>query len=90
MRFRTPATWNDLQRVAFWDACIQQVEALDLAVGGGSDEWWNVFVTSTREGNSVTPAQRDALLAWLDAQPGVCELKAGELVSTEDPHGTPL
>ena len=89
LRFRTPATWQDEQRMAFWDACIRHIEALGLAVGGGTDEWWSVFVTSTDEGNSVTPAQRDALLVWLDAHPHVLDVHAGQLVSTGGPESPP-
>jgi uncharacterized protein YggL (DUF469 family) len=81
LSFRTPDGWDDAERMAFWDACIRHIEHLGLAVGGGTDLWWTVFVTSTREGNSVTPSQREALLAWLQAHPAVLQVLAGELVS---------
>lgn len=80
LSFRTPDGWDDAERTTFWDACIQHIEQLGLAVGGGTELWWTVFVTSTLEGNSVTPSQRAALIAWLRAHPCVLQVEAGELV----------
>lgn len=79
LRFCTPADWSDESQVAFWDACIGQVEALGLAVGGGTGVCWNVFVTGSRNHDSVTPAQRHALVGWLTAHPAVSEIRPGEL-----------
>lgn len=79
LRFCTPGSWSDDEQGAFWRECISRVEALGLAVGGGSGECWDVFVTGLRGRDSVTSAQRQALLDWLAAHPHVSEIRGGEL-----------
>ena len=79
LRFCTPATWTDAEQGAFWDECIRQVEALRLAVGGGTGVCWEVFVTGLHDQDSVSPAQRQALLDWLAVHPAVSEIVAGQL-----------
>lgn len=75
--------------MAFWDACIDQVEALGLAIGGGTGVSWEVYVQGLRNRDTVTPAQREALLAWLSAQPGVSEILAGPLEDAWYPGTAP-
>jgi hypothetical protein len=79
LRFCTPAGWPDAQQLDFWDAAITQVEALGLSVGGGTGTCWDVYVTSLADRGTVTPAQRQALVDWLAAQPAVSELRASPL-----------
>ncbi|AHG92877.1 protein of unknown function DUF469 (plasmid) [Gemmatirosa kalamazoonensis] len=77
--FCTPADWSDDEQLDFWDAAIAQIEALGLAIGGGTGTCWDVYVSSLAERGTVSPAQRDALLDWLAAQPGVSDVRAGPL-----------
>lgn len=79
LRFCTPATWSDAEQGTFWDACIGEVEALGLSVGGGVGTCWEVYVTGLKPRASVTPEQRSALMAWLTAHPAVSEVRAGAL-----------
>lgn len=79
LRFRTPDAWTDQERNGFWDACIECMEALGLAVGGGTGRCWDVFVTSASERASVMPEQRQALLDWFEDQAVVSDVRAGDL-----------
>jgi hypothetical protein len=79
LRFCTPASWSRGEQDAFWNECIRRVEDLGLALGGGTGECWDVFVTTLRERGSVTVEQRQALLEWLGAQPGISAIQAGGL-----------
>lgn len=79
LRFCTPQWWSDEEKSGFWDACICHVEALGLSVAGGTSTCWDVYVGSLRCRGSVTPAQRAALLEWLEGHPEVTALQAGDL-----------
>lgn len=79
LRFQTPDRWSDAEHRTFWDACIDEVERLGLTVGGGSGPRWDVFVAGRGPGRTVTPADRENLVTWLAANPGVTELAAGPL-----------
>jgi len=89
LRFCTPEAWSEDEQEAFWVECIRHVEALGLAVGGGSGVCWDVFVTGLRGRDSVSPAQRQALLDWLAAHPGVSKIWAGRLEDAWYPPITP-
>lgn len=64
-----------VQQDAWLDAFVGEIERLGLAYGGGSDEG---YVCAYGRG-TVTPAQRDSLLAWLRQRPEVAAVDAGEL-----------
>ncbi|KZE27357.1 YggL family protein [Crenobacter luteus] len=70
--FHTPL--DEAARDAYFDALIGTVEGLGLAYGGGDT---GGFVTVSGRG-SVSPAQRDSLLAWLRGWPAVAEARAGD------------
>ncbi len=53
---------------------VHAIEARDLAFGGGQDG----FVTRAGRG-SATEADREAVRAWLEAQPGVEAVTVGPL-----------
>ncbi|MFK7088628.1 YggL family protein [Chromobacterium violaceum] len=74
VRFHTEL--DDAACDAWLDALIEVVERMGLAYGGGDT---GGFV-STWERGSVTPAQRDALLAWARSYPAVAEAHASELL----------
>lgn len=78
LQFSTPASWNDDQQLAFWNAMIDEVEKRGLSVGGSSGETWEVFVTATSHA-SVTPDERQAIIDWLAAREDVTNLEAGPL-----------
>lgn len=80
LRFHTPEHWTDDEQGAFSDACIRQVEALGLCVGGGTGTDWEVFVCGFAERATVTAAQRQTLIDWLAAHPDVSQIAAGPLV----------
>ncbi|GLC24622.1 50S ribosome-binding protein YggL [Roseisolibacter agri] len=80
LRFCTPAGWSEAEHLGFWDACITQVEALGLSLGGGTGTCWDVFVSGLAERATVTAPQRQVLLDWLAAQPAVSAIQGGPLV----------
>lgn len=90
LRFCTPADWSDAEQTSFGDVCIRKVGAFELAVGGGTGVCWNVFVTGSRNRDSVTPAQREALLGWLAAHPAVSDIRPGELEDAWYPRNCTL
>lgn len=69
------APLGEAARDAYFDALIETVEGLGLAYGGGDTVG---FVTVFGRG-SVSPAQRDSLLAWLRGYPAVAQAEADEL-----------
>ncbi|GGY21859.1 YggL family protein [Paludibacterium paludis] len=73
VRFHAPL--DEAACDAYVDALIEVVERMGLAYGGGDT---GGFVTTWERG-SVTPAQRDALLAWVRGYPAVSEANASEL-----------
>lgn len=79
LRFSTPGSWSEEGQDVFREECIDQVEALGLAVGGGTGIHWGVFVTALRDRGTVTAEQRQALLRWLAGRPELSELHAGVL-----------
>jgi uncharacterized protein YggL (DUF469 family) len=63
----------------FWDAFIATVEERGLMCGGACGRHWDVFVARPRRG-SVTEDDRQALVGWLNAHPGVGDIRFGPLV----------
>lgn len=78
--FALPEHWDEETQLQFWDRAIEQIEALGLAIGGAVGPRWDVVVTSLADRASVTAAQREALLAWLAADPDISALQAGPLI----------
>lgn len=74
VRFHAPQ--DPGSRDAYLDALIAQVERMGLAYGGGDS---GGFVTMWERG-SVTPAQRDELLAWVRGDAAVAEASASTLL----------
>jgi hypothetical protein len=79
LRFCTPESWSEEGQYAFGDACIEQIEMLDLSVGGRAGICWDVYVSGLKERSTVTPPQRQALVDWLRAHPAVSNVQAGAL-----------
>lgn len=70
---------------AFLDDCldrlIAKIEEMDLGIGGGvTPEGRAEFFVERLGRGTVTPEEREALVAWLQEQPDVESLAAGELV----------
>lgn len=78
--FRIGAPWGSKGADEFIDAFLAEaVEPQGLGfLGGGRDEWTG-FVTAFGR-RSVTPSQRDAVLAWLRAHEVAHAVRAGPLV----------
>ena len=74
---------SDLSEGAVQDALDDfindAIEDQDLAVGGGFGETWNFFVTRMRPG-SVTEAERDAVVAWVKADPRFASVEVSPLL----------
>lgn len=85
LRFATPETWSASTADASWDACINRVESLGLAIGGGTGVQWDVFVAPLKQRSTVTLTQQRALRDWLGAQPGVSDIQASELMDAWHP-----
>lgn len=79
LHFRTPADWQVVDRDAFLDAAIAEVERLGLELGGGTGEIWDVYVSGAGPRATVTSGQRAALLEWLAATGHVSDVYAGPL-----------
>lgn len=69
----------DAELETFWDAFIAAVEARGLMCGGACGRDWDIFVAHFRRG-SATEGDRQALVAWLNAHPGVRDIRLGQLV----------
>ena len=80
LQFRTPAEWSAVERDAFLDAALAEVERLGLEIGGGAGEIWDVYVGGAGRRATVTSSQRAALLGWLAATDGVSDMQAGPLM----------
>lgn len=80
LRFQVPGPTTPLDADPFFDAFIEAVEGVGLAVTGGTGSTYDVVVMGLREARrSVMPEQRDALLGWLATRPEVSGVQAGPL-----------
>lgn len=80
LRITLAAGLSEIEREDAIDAFIAQaIEANELAVGGGYGEVWNFFVTRAGVG-SVTPSEREAVVAWLEAEPRFARVEASPLL----------
>jgi uncharacterized protein len=77
LHFSLPSHWDEAEQLRFWDRAIGRIESLGLAVGGGVGATWDVFVSCLAGRGSVAPAQQQALVDWLAAEPDVSALQAG-------------
>ncbi len=73
----------------FLDYLIGFVEAHNLGIGGGGDAERVEYVVGVLEGRgSVTPEQREALLAWLAAREEVRQVEGSQLFDLHYPPKT--
>lgn len=76
--FRLAAGLPEAERDRLWTAFVRAVEARGLSAGGGGDVVWTHTVV--RDGGQAVDADREALRAWAEAQPGIVEVRVGPLV----------
>jgi uncharacterized protein YggL (DUF469 family) len=75
-RLRSESSEND--RIALWDAFVEQVEARGLCAAGGGDIVWRHVIE--RDGGQAIDADRQALLAWAESQEQIVDAQAGPLI----------
>lgn len=76
--FYYPALSDTDEASRFWEEYIDMIEETGLECGGGGAEHQSYFITKSGRG-SVTEQQREAVIAWLEHHPDVCNVVAGEL-----------
>lgn len=80
LRFRAPEPTSTLEADSFFNAFIEEVERLGLAVAGGTGGIYDVMVMGFHETiRTVSSQQRDSLIQWLTQRPEVTDVQAGPL-----------
>ena len=82
VQFKTSAPAGEDAALATLDAFLDQIQSQGLEGGGSySNEGdFSFFVASRREHGRVTEAQRQAVEAWLSANPSILSATVGPLL----------
>jgi uncharacterized protein YggL (DUF469 family) len=76
VKFELSDLANDEAYLAFWDKLVVAIEANNLLMGGGLND----FFVQTNSRRTATEADRESIATWLQQQPEVSAINVSPLI----------